>query len=45
MRVAPKGFAPRSTTAIPGMRRFTPPIAAKGRIFVAADGAVVAFKP
>jgi hypothetical protein len=41
---APIAFA-GSTTALPGMRRFTPPIAAKGRIFVAADGAVVAFKP
>ena len=30
---------------IPGMRRFNSPIAAKGRVFVAADGAVVAFKP
>jgi hypothetical protein len=31
--------------AIPGMRRFNTPIAAKGRIFVASDNAVVAFKP
>jgi hypothetical protein len=30
---------------IPGMRRYNSPIAAKGRVFVAADGAVVAFKP
>jgi len=30
---------------IPNMRRFNSPIAAKGRIFVAADGAVVAFTP
>jgi hypothetical protein len=30
---------------IPGMRHFNTPIAAKGRIFVASDQAVVAFKP
>ena len=30
---------------IAGARRYTTPIAAKGRIFVAADDAVVAFKP
>lgn len=30
---------------IPNMRRYNAPIAAKGRIFVAADSAVVAFKP
>jgi hypothetical protein len=30
---------------IPGVRRFTTPIAAKGRIFVAADDTVVAFTP
>ena len=32
-------------TPIPGARHFTAPIAAKGRIFVAADDIVVAFKP
>jgi hypothetical protein len=32
-----------STTTIPNMRRFNVPIAAKGRIFVPADNAVVAF--
>ncbi len=32
-------------TPIPGARHFTAPIAAKGRIFVAADNIVVAFKP
>ena len=32
-------------TPIPGVRHFTVPIAAKGRIFVAADDLVVAFKP
>jgi hypothetical protein len=30
---------------VPGVRRFTVPIAAKGRIFVAADDTVVAFAP
>ncbi len=34
---------PGATATIPGMHRFTPAIAAKGRIFVVADGAVVAF--
>jgi hypothetical protein len=33
-----------STVQIPKMRRFNAPIAAKGRIFVAADNAVEAFK-
>jgi hypothetical protein len=33
-----------ATVNIPGMRHFNSPIAAKGRIFVAADNAVVAFK-
>ena len=32
-------------TPIPGARRYTVPIAAKGRIFVAADNTVVAFRP
>ena len=32
-------------TPIPGARHFTTPIAAKGRIFVAADNSVVAFTP
>jgi hypothetical protein len=32
-------------TPIAGVRRFNVPIAAKGRIFVAADNTVVAFKP
>jgi outer membrane protein assembly factor BamB len=41
---APLAFPGRSVT-IPGMRRYNAPIAAKGRIYVAADGAVVAFKP
>ncbi|HTD60333.1 MAG TPA: PQQ-binding-like beta-propeller repeat protein [Gemmatimonadaceae bacterium] len=41
---APLAF-PGRTVSIPGMRRFNTPIAAKGRIYVAADGAVVAFKP
>ena len=30
---------------IAGARRYNSPIAAKGRIFVAADGTVVAFTP
>ncbi len=30
---------------VPNMRRYNTPIAAKGRIFVAADNTVVAFKP
>ncbi len=30
---------------IANLRRFNTPIAAKGRIFVAADGTVIAFKP
>lgn len=34
-----------SSLSIPNMRRFNTPIAAKGRIFVAADNAVIAFKP
>jgi hypothetical protein len=41
---APLTF-PGGSVTIPGMRRYNSPIAAKGRIFVAADGAVVAFKP
>lgn len=32
-------------TPIPGVRHFTVPIAAKGRIFVAADNVVFAFTP
>jgi outer membrane protein assembly factor BamB len=40
----PLAFPDKNVT-IPGMRRFNSPIAAKGKIFVAADGAVVAFKP
>jgi PQQ-like domain len=36
---------PGSNVNIPNMRRYNTPIAAKGRIFVAADNAVVAFKP
>ena len=36
---------PGQSVKIPNTRRFNAPIAAKGRIFVAADGAVVAFKP
>ena len=32
-----------STTNIANMRRYNTPIAAKGRIFVPADGTVVAF--
>ncbi len=34
---------PGSQVTIPNMRRYNSPIAAKGRIYVAADGAVVAF--
>jgi hypothetical protein len=41
---APLEF-PGSKVSIPNMRRFNTPIAAKGRIFVAADRAVVAFTP
>jgi outer membrane protein assembly factor BamB len=41
---APLAFPGKSVT-IPGMRRYNSPIAAKGRIYVAADGGVVAFKP
>jgi len=33
------------SSPIPGARRFNAPIAAKGRIYVAADNSVVAFKP
>jgi hypothetical protein len=33
-----------SATTIAAMRRYNPPIAAKGRIYVAADGKVVAFR-
>jgi hypothetical protein len=36
---------PGGKVTIPNMRRFNTPIAGKGRIFVAADGAVVAFTP
>jgi outer membrane protein assembly factor BamB len=36
---------PGSNVSIPNMRHFNSPIAAKGRILVAADGAVVAFTP
>ncbi len=36
---------PGGSVTIPNMRRFNTPIAAKGRIFVPADGTVVAFKP
>jgi hypothetical protein len=35
---------PGKSVAIPGMRRFNTPIAAKGRIYVPADGMIVAFK-
>jgi outer membrane protein assembly factor BamB len=35
---------PGAAATIPGMRRFISPIAAKGRIYVASDGAVTAFK-
>jgi outer membrane protein assembly factor BamB len=34
---------PGSAVAIPGLRRFNTPIAAKGRMYVPADGTVVAF--
>jgi outer membrane protein assembly factor BamB len=34
-----------AATTIAGLHRFNSPIAAKGRIFVAADGGVVAFTP
>lgn len=35
---------PGKSLSIPGMRRFNTPIAAKGRIYVPADGMIVAFK-
>lgn len=35
---------PGKSVSIPGMRRFNTPIAAKGRIYVPADGMIVAFK-
>jgi len=35
---------PGKSVTIPGMRRFNTPIAAKGRMYVPADGTVVAFK-
>jgi outer membrane protein assembly factor BamB len=41
---APISF-PGANVHIANMRRFNTPIAAKGRIFVAADNQVVAFKP
>ena len=34
---------PGKAVAIPGLRRYNTPIAAKGRMYVPADGAVVAF--
>jgi outer membrane protein assembly factor BamB len=36
---------PGHAVSIPHMRRYNTPIAAKGRVFVAADNAVVAFTP
>jgi hypothetical protein len=36
---------PGNGVKIPNMRRYNTPIAAKGKIYVAADNAVVAFKP
>ncbi len=36
---------PGNRVSIPKMRRYNAPIAAKGRIYVASDGAVVAFTP
>ncbi len=36
---------PGSSVTIPSMRRYNAPIAAKGRIYVPADGQIVAFTP
>ncbi len=36
---------PGSSVTIPNMRRYNAPIAAKGRIYVPADGQIVAFTP
>jgi outer membrane protein assembly factor BamB len=35
---------PGAAATIPGLRRYNSPIAAKGHIYVASDGAVIAFK-